>query len=302
MIFAIAVLIAFMIASMLSGDEVKQPMVIVNGEIDVTKTLGEQLDKFSVIPISQNESTKLGDSVVRSLEELKDARIAIQLSKGSPIPKALLAVKKTGGDFALETPEHRTWYRFAGGIAMLPPGVAEGDLIDISILYKLEDGSNNSILKLMLSSVEIALKNEVDIYVKVPQDEFEMLTVSAGIGQFVLQLPGQKKVERCEDLLDEEIENSDCYYESNKPGMITTEDVKKMILEGEKEVIPTPVRIEKPVVEEPKEAEEKPVVEEPKDNDGSIFDEETSEEVTFSPNEQVEERKKKDSLIQDFFR
>lgn len=298
MIFAIAVLIAFMIASMLSGDEVKQPMVIVSGEIDVTKTLGEQLDKFSVIPVSQNESTKLGDSVVRSLEELKDARIAIQLTKGSPIPKALLATKKTGGDFALETPEYRTWYRFTGGITMLPPGVSEGDLIDISILYNLQDGSNNSILKLMLSNVEVALTNEVDIYVKVPQDEFEMLTVAAGVGQFVLQLPGQKKVERCEDLLEEDIENSDCYYESNKPGAITAEEVKKMILEGDKEVVPSPVKIEEPIVE----VEEEPIVEESKEDDGSIFDEETSEEVTVTPEEQVEERKKKDSLIQDFFR
>lgn len=234
MIFSIAVFIAIMIVSMLTGNEMKEKLIIVKSELDITKELDTQFASFDVIEITKNESQRLGDSVVRNLEELVGKRIAMELPVGSPIPQSLLLSEgDKAGEFASKMPENRTYYRFVGGVSQLPPGVGEGDKIDVGVLY---EENKERIINLFMKDVVIGSVSEADILVNVTQVEHYQLTLAALEGQFILQLPGRKNVDiQCTDLTVEEVGKVDCYYEDSEPRKITVEEVREIIKNGAKE-------------------------------------------------------------------
>lgn len=170
-------------------------------------------------------------------------------------------------------------------------------------------------MTLFLAEKEIAMVNEVDIWIKVSQEEFEMLTVGSKIGQYILQLPGKKSASKCEDLPINERTESDCYFENYKPGKITTDDIKKMIKEGKMNTQINKTYEESKNNEEndskkevndqgnPKDVIEKQQsVDDDKKNSDTGKEKPGTNEQELSPKEQKEERKKKDALIQDFFK
>ena len=225
-IWSVSVIVALMVASMLTGNEKKETIIVVGGELDVSQPLDAQKNSFRPIEITKSESDKLGDSVVRNFNELKGKKIPFALGKGSPIPTALLSADRVSGQFATSTEEYHTYYLFQGGTALLPPGVTEGDLIDVSLMY--QDGEMTA-LNTLMESVEVALIQENNLYVKVSQSGFNLLTVASQTGQFILQLPGQKAIEHCANLNEEEFANSDCYDDFDKPVKITQDDVLRIL-------------------------------------------------------------------------
>lgn len=279
LILGIAFLIAVMVVSMMSGNEVKEKMIIVKGELDVTKKLDEQFAMFDIIEITKNESDRLGDSVVRKLEDLVNKKIALPLEEGSPIPVSLLINEEDEkGEFASKVPEKRTYYRFKGGIGQLPPGIAEGDRIDIGILYKEEQ---QNLINLFMSNVRVAMIENNDILVDVAQSEHYKLVLASLEGEFVLQLPGRKEVtKKCEELEIEEIGSVDCYFETDGPRKVTTEEVIFQIKNGENN-LPTGFL---------EDEEQKPYEHEPNESDevGEANNDEEEEEANLDVSDEAE--------------
>lgn len=232
MMYGIALLIAALNVSIYSGNAEKQRVVIVKGEIDTTKSLDEQLEQFTTVEMKKNDASKLGNSVVKDLSELSDKRISVALTEGSPIPKALLLEGKGFGQFASSTKEYQTVYNIVGGAAQLPKGVKAGDKIDISIMTISSDGKKLQRLDVLMKNVEIYSLTETDVYVKVSQSAFGELTVAKTLGDFVLQLPGQKDVPRCETLTEEDKLKKECYSDDDKPSSVKAEDIINKIQDG----------------------------------------------------------------------
>ncbi|MFP3725689.1 hypothetical protein U8V72_10855 [Priestia filamentosa] len=231
--YGIAILIAGLNISIYSGNAEKETVVVVRGEIDTTKALDEQLEQFTTVEMKKNDAEKLGGSVVKNLSELTDKRLAVNLTEGSPIPKSVLLEGKGFGQFASSTRVYQTVYNIAGGVAQLPKGVKAGDKIDISIMTTNADSKKEQRLDVLMRNVEIHSLTETDVYVKVSQDDFGKLTVAKTLGEFVLQLPGQKEVPSCEDLSIEDKGKKECYNEADKPASVTSEDILKDIQKGD---------------------------------------------------------------------
>ncbi|MCU7666934.1 hypothetical protein [Bacillus thuringiensis] len=233
MMFGIAVLIAGLNISMYAGNSEKEKVVIVRGDIDVNRTLGEQLEQFTTIEIKKNDSMKMGDSVVRSLGELTDKRISVPLTQGSPIPKSVLLDGKGIGQFASSTRVYQTVYKMTGAVTQLPKGIKTGDKIDVNIMTISNDNKKEKRLDVFMRDVEIQSLTEADVIIKVSQDEFNKLTMASELGKFVLQLPGQKSVPSCSELSEEDKLSKECYRDGDKPGTVTSTDILKTIQTGE---------------------------------------------------------------------
>lgn len=233
MMFGIAILIAGLNISMYAGNSEKEKVVIVRGDIDVNKTLGEQLEQFTTIEIKKNDSMKMGDSVVRSLGELTEKRISVPLTQGSPIPKSVLLDGKGIGQFASSTRVYQTVYKITGGVTQLPKGIKTGDKIDINIMTISNDNKKEKRLDVFMRDVEIQSLTEADVIIKVSQDDFNKLTMASELGKFVLQLPGQKSVPSCSELSEEDSLSKECYRDGDKPGTVTSSDILKTIQTGE---------------------------------------------------------------------
>lgn len=231
--YGIAILIAGLNISMYAGNSERENVVIVRGEIDTNKALDEQLEQFTTIEMKKNDSIKMGDSVVRSLSELKDKRISVPLTQGSPIPKAALLDGKGVGQFASSTRVYQTVYKIVGAVTQLPKGVKAGDKIDINIMTTSTDNKKEQRLDVFMKNVEIYSLTETDVYVKVNQEDFNNLTMASKLGEFILQLPGQKTVPSCESLTGEEQTAKECYKEDDKPGTVTANDILKKIQSGQ---------------------------------------------------------------------
>lgn len=232
MMFGIAVLVAGLNISMYAGNSEKEKVVIVRGDIDVNRTLGEQLEQFTTIEIKKNDSMKMGDSVVRSLGELTDKRISVPLTQGSPIPKSVLLDGKGIGQFASSTRVYQTVYKMTGAVTQLPKGIKTGDKIDINIMTISNDNKKEKRLDVFMRDVEIQSLTEADVIIKVSQDDFNNLTMASELGKFVLQLPGQKSVPSCSELSEEDRISKECYKDGDKPGTVTSTDILKTIQTG----------------------------------------------------------------------
>lgn len=281
--FGIAIVIGLLNVSMYSGNEEKETMVIVRGEIDTAKPLDAQLEQFTTIEIRKNESIKLGNSVVRNIKQLTGKRTTSKLIQGSPIPTSVLIEGNGFGQFASETKKYTTIYKLAGAVPQLPKGIKPGDKIDISILT--QDGKADKRLDLVMTDLEVHSVTEADVYVLVSQEEFGKLTMLAELGKFVLQLPGQKVVPNCIDVVDPSSE--DCYKETDKAGSITSSELMEFIRKGK--VLNERPSTAKDVTDQPSN-EEQPV-----QSDNS-----NQQQLGEQSNQQVEDMQERDSQISDF--
>ena len=230
-VFILGLVIAFMIVRILTGNEAQEEVVLVAGEINTSKYLDEQLGSFQVIKMSKRESDRLGESVVRSINDLQGKMLTVPLEKGTPVPISLLTSEKASGDFAQKTRKYLTLYKIQGGVQMLPPGVVAGDLIDIGLLYQ-DVVKKMKTYSWVMKGVQIDSITETgDLYIQVSQADAQMLTFSKDMGQFVLQLPGKKDVKNCADLTIEEQKTTECYYDYDKPTELTQEDVLEILRE-----------------------------------------------------------------------
>lgn len=228
-ILAIGVIIAILIVTLVNDDKPKDQIVIVNSEIDMTKTLGEQVSAFKTIPISKEEAAQFENSVVRDISELKDKIVLQPLERGNPIPKSILVDINESGEYTSRVLKNRTYYKFGAMLPDLPPGIIEGDEVDVFLQYNAKEGDEVVYyVETLLEKVKIALIREQDVYLDVSQKEFNILQAASNIGQFVLQVPGKKDAPSCLETSAEETD-TECISEEDEAADIDTRYIKQIL-------------------------------------------------------------------------
>lgn len=228
-ILAIGVIIAILIVTLVNDDKPKEQIVIVNSEIDMTKTLGEQVSAFKTIPISKEEAAQFENSVVRDISELKDKIVLQPLERGNPIPKSILVDINESGEYTSRVLKNRTYYKFGAMLPDLPPGIIEGDEVDVFLQYNAKEGDEVVYyVETLLEKVKIALIREQDVYLDVSQKEFNILQAASNIGQFVLQVPGKKDAPSCLEISAEETD-TECISEEDEAADIDTRYIKQIL-------------------------------------------------------------------------
>jgi len=209
MILVLSVIISIVLITTLVGrTQTIKVVVLKDNDINLSKTLDEQMDSFETKEISKRDYESLGGNYATSMDDLKNKHLQYKLDKGSLIPLSLLSEKSAAGEFATAMPENYTVYKIADAIGKLPLGTVAGDKINIALTAEIKVGDTDEkelVTGVLLRDVTIHSVDKADVYVKVTTQQYLELATGEKIGQFVLQLPGKKQVETC-DNLEEEIE------------------------------------------------------------------------------------------------
>ena len=200
-IVGLAILIAIMILYMLNGDRDTRTVVMVNKDIDLSKSLDSQLGSFYQTNISKKDFDKMHGTVVTSLKDIEKAEVLlIPLKQYSIVPKSALSDSQ-GSELASKIDKNKTWYRFQDLVTNLPPDIKVGDKVDVNLLRK-EKNSDIVAVNTIYKDVKITFLNEKDVFVEVSTEDFKKLNIYKEMGDFVLTLKGQKVGEKCKKTKD----------------------------------------------------------------------------------------------------
>lgn len=202
MIAILAVVIAFIAVVTLLGRNQTVEVVVIDKEVDLNKTLDEQLKSFKLVKMSKRDYMAIGDHYVTSLDELKNQYLQFKLEKGSIIPVYMLDEKQSAGEFAAAMSVDHTIFKIIDGVEKLPLGVSTGDRINIALtatVYDEEKEVEKLTTGVLLRDVVVYSIDETDVFVKVTEQENLMLANAEEIGRFVLQLPGKKVTLTCKE-------------------------------------------------------------------------------------------------------
>lgn len=204
------------VSTFLGRSDLRTIVVVSKEGIDITKPLAEQEDFFEEIEISRKQFENFNGTIVTSIQNellgkrgkgnvlLSTNKLKYNLEPGTPVPKsALTDANVKPGEFAQQIAKYHTIFNLSGAQNNLPAGVQSGDKIDIALKVRT---SGSIVLGVIMRDVTIFSIEGNNINVKVTQQEGLDLALAKDVGQFVLQLPGQKVVEQC-PVLEIEIKN-----------------------------------------------------------------------------------------------
>lgn len=221
----IGFVLAAIIAGSLFGGESRTNVLMVKEPIDINKPLELQENKFVVRQILKSEADSIAGGLARDFNDIKGKKSLVPLKMGDVVPFNVLKEGVEGGQFAKEMAEYHTTFTIEGGQFMLPPGVMSGDLIDVALFVESPSGENKDLegltkeeydaleewekenpelmIGVVSSNVEVHSVDRGNLNLKVSQTEALKLKMHAKIGEFVLQLPGQKEVGLCVDVKEQ---------------------------------------------------------------------------------------------------
>lgn len=200
-VITLSTLFAIFLVAFLIGRGQTTPVIVVSDDrLEENKPLLEQTKYLQEKRVSTKELEQLGGQFVTDYSQLKGKKLRTEIKTGSPIPLYLLTSSKSAGQFASETPENHALFTIPEGLKMLPPGIEEGDRISVKVIFSDVENDKEKHIAEVVPSARVASISKEDILLFVSDQEFNDLALMKEFGQFVLTLPGIKKVGACDDV------------------------------------------------------------------------------------------------------